>query len=1067
MGERKQCSGVALWTVAAGLSFVVSAAAGGNHPEPRHYDRRAELPQVETEPSPDELSRLASFAAAHPNVRYELNRQTGAIRTLAPTVGFLTEAAPDLPPAEVASRFLAEFVEMLGLSPKDLEGMEVTDQVFSRNTGITHLYFRQRLGGVPVYNGQLQVHVSREGRVLLVNNDFLPDLEESVNASEPQIGAAQAIEAAALQLGLETRAQLRELAVYTDAQQIRRFLAPDLSLEPIEARLFYLLVGSEARLVWNFQIWTVDHDHVYDLTVDALDGSIWTRYDWVADAEYKVYPPPVESPLHTTPPPPADARVTVTDPWHLTGSPYGWHDTNGVAGPEYTITRGNNVHAWEDSDGNNTEPPPAGETECGAMLSCVFPLDLTQEPSAYRPAAVANLFYWNNILHDIEYLYGFDEPAGNFQDNTYGRGGTGNDRVRALAQSGAGTCNANFLTPADGSPGRMRMYICNHDSNPATPNRDGDLDNLVIVHEYGHGISNRLVGGPSNVSCLGNQQQPGEGLSDWWGLVYTHEPGDAGTDVRVVGVYLIGSGIRPQPYSTDPSVNTYTYQTIGSGVSVPHGVGSVWAQAYWEAYWRLVDDHGFEPNLWNAASTAGNIRAKHYINEGLKLTACSPTFLNVRDGILAAANTLYGGEDVCRLWEAFAAFGLGVDATTVGPNSLSATNGFQVPVACSFGSAGNDARICAGAVHNQNVLVGPAFTSPPVTLAVSGHPTGTTVSYSENPVAGPLPKNVTITIGNTGSVPQGAYTIDVQMAAGAQNYTDSFVLTVDAAAPVAPTLTAPTNATSGHPVKPTLAWSSVAEAVSYLIEIDDAPDFASPVYSATVTATSHVPTSNLPAGVVLHWRVTPQNACGNGSPSAVWTFATSAGQFCNAGGPLTIPDSGPASAYPSTATVTGSPVNPSSVKLVLNGLTHTYPDDLDFLLVGPGGQTLVVLSDVGGGGDVVNLSLVLDDDAAALPPDSGPLSAGSYRPSNVGGGDTFPAPAPAGPHGNPAPAGSATLLSTFGTGDPNGTWSLYLVDDASSDSGTLAGWCLELPVSMPFMDGFETGNTSRWSSTVP
>ncbi len=1055
---------------AAGVLVVVflgstSNLAGGSGA--RNYDRRAELSLAEVAAEGRQLTRLEAFVASRPDVRFELNRFSGVTRSLAPSVGFLTEEKSELSAEEVARTFLERETELLGLKAEDLEGMVLTDRVVSRNTGLTHLYFQQRLEGIPVYNGQLQVHVAKDGRILLINNDFVPSLARAINAREPVLAAALAIEMAAEELGLEVGAELREIARYSDAAQTTRFLAPELSLEPIEARLAYLPVGREARLVWNFQLWTGDGEHVFDLTVDAVDGSIWTRYDWVADAQYKVYPPPVESPLHTTPLPPADARVTLADPWHLTGSPYGWHDTNGVAGPEYTITRGNNVHAWEDSDGNNSEPPPAGEIDCGASLDCVFGLDLASAPSAYRPAAVANLFYWNNIIHDVEYLYGFDEPVGNFQDNTYGRGGVGNDRVRALAQSGAGTCNANFLTPADGSPGRMRMYICDHDSNPSTPSRDGDFDNLVIVHEYGHGISNRLVGGPSNVSCLGNQQQPGEGLSDWWGLVYTHEPGDAGTDVRLVGVYLIGSGIRPQPYSTDPSVNTFTYQSIGSGLSVPHGVGSVWAQAYWEVYWRLVQDHGFEPNLWNASSSAGNIRAKHYINEGLKLTACSPTFLNVRDGIVAAANTLYGGVDVCRLWEAFAAFGLGVDATTVGPNSLSATNGFNVPTACNFGSAGSDARVCAGSNHNQTVLVGPAFTSPPVTLAVSGNPAGTTVSYSENPVAGPLPKNVTVTIGNTTAIPQGTYTIDVQMTAGSQSYTDNFLLMVDASAPAAPSLNAPLDQTSGHPLRPTFAWSGVAEAQNYLLEVDDAPDFATPVYSATVTGTSHVSTADLPAGVVLYWRVRAQNACGPGAPTLTWSFVTSGWQFCSSGGPITIPDSGPASVYPSTVVVSGAGANPSFLKVTLNGLTHTYPDDIDVLLVGPGGQNLVVLSDVGGSGDVVGIQVILDDNAAGVPPDGGPLAAGTYRPSNVGAGDAFSAPAPAGPHGNPAPAGTATFLSTWGSSNPNGTWSLFVVDDASQDQGSFTGWCLELPIILPFMDGFETGNTARWSQTVP
>ena len=152
---------------------------------------------------------------------------------------------------------------------------------------------------------------------------------------------------------------------------------------------------------------------------------------------------------------------------------------------------------------------------------------------------------------------------------------------------------------------------------------------------------------------------------------------------RGVGTYLLGQpttgpGVRAQRYSTDPAVNTWTYASIAS-MAVPHGVGSVWAQAIWEVYWALVDEHGFDPDVYDAAGTAGNQRALLYITEGLKDTMCSPTFLNTRDGIIQAAMDNHGGEDVCLIWEAFAAFGLGVNATTPGPNSTTGVNGFDIP----------------------------------------------------------------------------------------------------------------------------------------------------------------------------------------------------------------------------------------------------------------------------------------------------------------------------------------------------------------------------------------------------
>ena len=335
-------------------------------------------------------------------------------------------------------------------------------------------------------------------------------------------------------------------------------------------------------------------------------------------------------------------------------------------------------------DANNS--PDAGSSPSGGTTrNFDFAMPLTSAPSAYRPAAVTNLFYWNNIIHDVQYQYGFDEAAGNFQVNNYGKGGLGNDSVQAEAQDGSGTNNANFGTPPDGQRPRMQMFVW----TAPTPDKDGDIDSGIMIHEYGHGISNRLIGGPSNVSCLSNTQQAGEGLSDWWALAYTAKPGDTGPQRRGIGTYALnqptnGVGIRQQPYSTDNAVNTWTYASV-AGAAVPHGVGSRWAQAAWEVYWALVNAHGFDANLYNAAGNAGNQRMMLYVNEGLKNTICRPAFTDIRDGIIQAAVDNHGGEDVCRMWTAFAAFGLGTNAVSGGPNSTTPTNGFNVPASCQGG----------------------------------------------------------------------------------------------------------------------------------------------------------------------------------------------------------------------------------------------------------------------------------------------------------------------------------------------------------------------------------------------
>ena len=135
-----------------------------------------------------------------------------------------------------------------------------------------------------------------------------------------------------------------------------------------------------------------------------------------------------------------------------------WH-SDGTT--DYTISRGNNVWATEDRAAANQNSGLAASSTTPDPLTFNFPPDYTVAPTtpAFQQFAITNLFYWNNLLHDVTYQYGFDEPSGNFQANNLSRGGLGNDHVMALAQSGAGTNNANFLTPNDGGRGRMRMYL--------------------------------------------------------------------------------------------------------------------------------------------------------------------------------------------------------------------------------------------------------------------------------------------------------------------------------------------------------------------------------------------------------------------------------------------------------------------------------------------------------------------------------------------------------------------------------------------------------------------------------
>ena len=147
--------------------------------------------------------------------------------------------------------------------------------------------------------------------------------------------------------------------------------------------------------------------------------------------------------------------------------------------------------------------------------------------------------------------------------------------------------------------------------------------------------------------------------------------------------------------------------------------------------------------------------------------------------------------------------------------------------------------------------------------------------------------------------------------------------------------------------------------------------------------------------------------------------------------------SGPGSPYPSTITVSGVAGMVTKVTVTLSNLTHTYPDDIDVLLVGPTGQRLLLMSDTGGASDVNNVTLTFDDTAAVSLPDSGQIISGTFKPTDFEVDAIFTNPAPAGPYG--------TTLSAFNGLNPNGTWSLYVVDDAGADTGGInGGWRLAI-----------------------
>ena len=770
-------------------------------------------------------------------------------------------------------KYLEAHSEELKLSNGDVSNWEVTDDYFSGKGKIHHVYLRQTVEGKKLFNGTANITLNSADSVLRVANNLVSNIKSRyIQKGGESIPPYQAVLSAKeiLELSGTPGAEIP-----TNQNSKFKFNKGDLTKEDIDVSGGLWNNGEEIREVWVVSMQEIERDHWWQIYIDAYTGNELHRIDWITDCtfnsshhnhnnlpkvsapvpsapkppgteQYHVFPFPIESPNHGS----SSLEIGPSSP---TASPFGWHDVNGVSGAEFTITRGNNVYAYEDTDNDNA---PGFSPDGGSALDFNFPINLNQNPSAYQSSAITNLFFINNRIHDILFDYGFDEASGNFQVNNYSGNGLGQDPVQAEAQDGGGTNNANFATPPDGSTPRMQMYLWTNSSGasnlltvnspasvsgnyaalsatlgpgvPSTPitadlvlfddgvapnddgcdpavnaasisgkiaviyrgncsfvikvanaqaagalaaivinnvggapiamggtdpsitipsimisnangavlvnemanntvnatlvnnstnfQKDGDFDNGIIAHEYGHGVSNRLTGGPSNSGCLGNAEQMGEGWSDFLGMMLTMDSSNTNPVYRPIGTYATseattGNGIRLAPYDTSFAINDYTYGDVANTatVSQPHGIGFVWCTMLWDLNWAFINQYGFDKNI--EGGTGGNNMTLQLVIEGMKLQPCSPGFVDGRDAILLADQLLYSGANQCLIWKVFAKRGLGYSADQgLSSSREDQTEAFDLPPICINPIAppvanfdANTISTCTGQVQFQDL----------------------------------------------------------------------------------------------------------------------------------------------------------------------------------------------------------------------------------------------------------------------------------------------------------------------------------------------------------------------------
>ena len=382
----------------------------------------------------------------------------------------------EIPNGNLVEAYLNDHKDQWGLVSTDLDDLVVSSYHTDQYSGISHIYVQQRFQQIPIYGALATIGI-KNNQAFSSANRFVSNIAQKVNTVNSQLSPSSAVFKLASHYDL---GEVTDLEIINENINEFEFSSAFLSNKMIPVNKVFFLQGDQLRLAWDLNVDLKNQNHHWSARIDAISGEVLQTNDMVLfcqfdrpsahdlmnmprvnlwknkedfgpdGAKYRVFSLPAESPIHGT-------HDLVTDPANLTASPFGWHDTDGVDGAEYTITRGNNVYAYDDIDANDV---PGYSPDGGSNLVFDFPVDTSNQPETYIDGSLTNLFYINNTMHDLWYHYGFDEASGNFQENNYGKGGVEGDFVNAEGQDGFTTNNATFNPGGpDVSNGQMQMFL--------------------------------------------------------------------------------------------------------------------------------------------------------------------------------------------------------------------------------------------------------------------------------------------------------------------------------------------------------------------------------------------------------------------------------------------------------------------------------------------------------------------------------------------------------------------------------------------------------------------------------
>ncbi len=934
--------------------------------------------------------------------------------------------------SDILRRFVKENSNLIGVSDAQADALRVTADYTNPNGYMSFAHLEQVIDGIPVFRGEVKAGFTKDGRMIRVINNLAPGLDYD-SLSRDFRDPVDAVRAAFRNINSEpTKLDVqRNEAASSDLKVV--FGNGDNAT--VAEKMYFPTEPGVARPAWRVIIW--EPVTAWMVIVDAEDGTLlWRKNageDQTEAATYQVYTNPnayinaADSPAPLTPGPinptlgtqgaiiPNRTNVTLigNEPPNWGQNNNGWM-TNGT-----NITDGNNVEAGVDRVApDGVDAPQPGDSACPGAGCRVFTSAWNPPPGNPPPGdapltavaqrgAVIQMFYVMNLYHDALYNLGWTEMAFNFQHDNFGRGGVAGDRVRAEGQDSSGTNNANFQTLPDGTRGRMQMYIW---TGP-TPDYDGTTDADVIIHEVTHGLSNRLHNNANGLTTNMSRGM-GEGWSDWYAHSLLSEPTDPINGIYTTGgyaTYLLTSatdtsnyyyGIRRFPkavmaFTGGPNNlphNPLTFKHANSNCATTIGTTTT---AVSSAYPRgpvgsaTCDQVHNLGEIWSSA--LWEVRALMVTRLGWAV-GNKRAMQIVTDGMkLAPVGPTFLQERDAII---AAASALPV-ASLASADVADVREGFRIR-GMGFSASIQNAGTGAG-----NTVVTEAFDFPNVQIV---DPFSVSDASGDNDGFPEPGENVTLTVSVTNQTGSSINNVMVSVVGGGTNNVGT--MNDGQTIPVNLSYTVPSGAACGSFHQVTINVSSDVG-----MQTPEMYDFR--------------------LGVPV------------GGPPAEFTNST----------PIDMPNgqptttSGPFNPYPSNITVSGLS-GQKVIKVRFNGYHHEWYDDVDMLLVGPGGQKFIFMSDVGGSltENFPPITFTVSDAGDTLLPDAAPMQNGvTYKPSNVGANDAFDAPAPGTPYENAAPGGSATFASVFGTdgANMNGTWSLYGDDDAGSDPGRIDnGWTL-------------------------